>query len=107
VLHFVADYEVLRKEFKKRVVIDELPVLVIFLDEKIYAIQDKCPHMGASLAEGSLDSNVIQCKKHGAKFNIQTGTIVKKAQVGFIKLPTKKPVIFKTLIENGKVYLEL
>lgn len=106
-LHYVIDLNDLKKTFKKRVVIDKRAILVTWLAEHVYAIQDKCPHMGASLHEGSYDEGIVECRKHGAQFNVKNGEVVKKAQIGFIKMPTKKPTLYKTVVEDGKVYIDL
>ena len=39
-----------------------------------YAINDTCPHMGASLAEGYLDESGVLCPWHAWKFCIRDGT---------------------------------
>jgi len=41
---------------------------------KYYAIDDCCPHMGASLAEGSLEDGVVVCPDHAWRFSIHDGT---------------------------------
>lgn len=40
-----------------------------------YAIDDLCPHMGASLAEGTVDeSGVVACCWHAWRFRLADGT---------------------------------
>ena len=39
-----------------------------------FAIDDLCPHMGASLAEGYVDENTVTCPWHAWRFCIQDGT---------------------------------
>jgi NAD(P)H-dependent nitrite reductase small subunit len=38
-----------------------------------YAIDDLCPHRGASLAEGFLDGGKVFCPLHCFDFNLKTG----------------------------------
>lgn len=40
------------------------------------AIDDYCPHMGASLAEGSMRDGVVECPWHAWQFRITDGTWV-------------------------------
>jgi nitrite reductase (NADH) small subunit/3-phenylpropionate/trans-cinnamate dioxygenase ferredoxin subunit len=40
----------------------------------IYAIDDMCPHMGASLASGCLEGNVVTCPWHAWRFRVTDGT---------------------------------
>lgn len=39
-----------------------------------YAIDDMCPHMGASLAEGHLEGTTVTCPWHAWRFCIKDGT---------------------------------
>lgn len=39
-----------------------------------FAIDDFCPHMGASLAEGHLDGETVACPWHGWRFCVRDGT---------------------------------
>jgi len=43
------------------------------VDGRIYATDEICTHAYASLAEGFLDGETIECPLHGAAFNIKTG----------------------------------
>ena len=48
-------------------------VAVFKLDGKLLAIQDACPHMGASLADGRLDGRRVICHWHQWRFDLETG----------------------------------
>ncbi|NLF69024.1 MAG: Rieske 2Fe-2S domain-containing protein [Candidatus Anammoximicrobium sp.] len=39
-----------------------------------YAINDLCPHMGASLSDGHVENGVVTCPWHGWRFQISDGT---------------------------------
>ena len=39
-----------------------------------YAIDDTCPHMGASLATGQLEDHAVTCPWHAWRFSIEDGT---------------------------------
>lgn len=50
-------------------------VIAIFNEGGIYrAIDDMCPHMGASLATGFLEQSEVSCPWHGWRFDIRDGT---------------------------------
>ena len=34
----------------------------------IYALENRCPHMGGSLADGVVEGSVIKCPRHGLRF---------------------------------------
>jgi 3-phenylpropionate/trans-cinnamate dioxygenase ferredoxin subunit len=42
----------------------------------LWAIEDVCTHDGGPLAEGELDGTVIECPRHGARFDITTGAVL-------------------------------
>jgi nitrite reductase/ring-hydroxylating ferredoxin subunit len=67
-------------------------------DGTYYAIDDFCPHMGASLAGGCLDGNVVTCPWHGWQYDIRCG----KHLVSSITL-THYPIE----IRAGKVWIDL
>lgn len=106
-LHLIADYDEFEKNYKKRVIVDGTPILVTLLAGKLYATQDKCTHLGASLSKGTQHDEEIQCRAHGAKFNLTSGEVLEKAHIGFIKMPTKKLKTFPTIVKEGKVFIEL
>ncbi len=37
------------------------------------AIQDRCPHMGASLADGRVQDGRVTCHWHGWRFDLESG----------------------------------
>lgn len=43
---------------------------------ELYAIDDSCPHQGASLCGGRLDGRVIQCCAHGLRFDLASGYLL-------------------------------
>jgi nitrite reductase (NADH) small subunit/3-phenylpropionate/trans-cinnamate dioxygenase ferredoxin subunit len=49
-------------------------VAVFRQNGKYQAIDDICPHMGASLAGGHVEGNVVTCPWHAWRFNICDGT---------------------------------
>ncbi len=50
-------------------------VIAIFNEDGVYrAIDDMCPHMGASLATGFLEQSEVSCPWHGWRFDIRDGT---------------------------------
>jgi len=42
----------------------------------IYAIEDVCTHDDGPVAEGPIEGGVIECPRHGAKFDIKTGAVL-------------------------------
>ncbi|QDV65431.1 nitrite reductase small subunit NirD [Crateriforma conspicua] len=58
----------------RAVPVDGRMVAVFRTDEGWYAIDDLCPHMGASLAEGHVEDATVTCPWHAWRFCIKDGT---------------------------------
>ena len=53
-----------------------VPVCLYNLGGTICATQDTCTHAEASLAEGFIDGDAIECPLHQATFDIRTGKVL-------------------------------
>ncbi len=53
--------------------VDDEPICLINLDGEIHALNDTCTHEEASLADGTIVGDEIECPLHGGAFYIQTG----------------------------------
>jgi len=51
-------------------------VAVCNVDGSYYAFKDACTHDNAPLDQGELCGKVIECPRHGAKFDVTTGAVV-------------------------------
>lgn len=52
-------------------------VLVAWVDDKPFAMEDACNHAGASLAEGWLEGACVVCPMHGYVFDLATGKLLR------------------------------
>ncbi len=60
--------------------------VAVFLHEgKYFAIDDFCPHQGASLAEGYIDGCAVACPWHHWRFSIEDGTWLDNPKIGVDK----------------------
>jgi nitrite reductase/ring-hydroxylating ferredoxin subunit len=41
---------------------------------RITALDDRCPHFGASLADGQIEGELLVCPWHGREFDLRTGS---------------------------------
>ncbi len=48
-------------------------VLLCNVGGSIYAVRDMCTHDGGILGFGDLDGDLIECPRHGARFDVTTG----------------------------------
>ena len=48
--------------------------IAVFLhDEKVYAVDNRCPHMGFPLDRGSVKDGILTCHWHHARFDLSSG----------------------------------
>lgn len=47
------------------------------LDGQLSAIDDRCPHFGASLSDGQIEGGVVVCPWHGREYDLRTGQCVR------------------------------
>ena len=48
-------------------------VLLLNVEGLFYALENSCPHAGASMASGPCQGHEITCPAHGLKFNVTNG----------------------------------
>ena len=48
-------------------------VAIFRLPDRWIAVQDACPHMGLSLADGRIEANDVVCHGHGWCFDLDSG----------------------------------
>ena len=83
----------------RRVEAGTLALAVYHLDGAFCVTDDACTHGPGSLSEGFFDGNVIECNFHQGRFDVRTGEVVGP--------PCMVPIkTYKTIIENGRVFIE-
>jgi len=84
----------------KGVVVEGKEILIVKIGTKIFAIGNKCTHMGCKLSSGKLDGETIRCPCHGSMFNVRTGEVVKG--------PAKNPEpSYAVTLENDEYSIDL
>jgi nitrite reductase (NADH) small subunit len=71
--HTVARVGDLSEGQGRLVEVDGRMIAIFFDDGAYYAIDDLCPHQGASLAEGFLCDKSVTCTWHGWRFSLEDG----------------------------------
>jgi nitrite reductase (NADH) small subunit len=57
----------------KTVVVGGKEVAIFRCGDQVYAIDDMCPHMGASLAGGAVEDGIVTCPWHAWRFRLSDG----------------------------------
>src|SRR6202051_986286 len=53
--------------------VDGESIVLINLDDRIYAFADACPHQNSRLSEGDLTDKTLRCARHHWEFDVCTG----------------------------------
>ena len=91
----------------KKFTVDGNDLLIARLEDGYFALANKCPHMGGSLADGVLEGAVVRCPRHGARFDVRTGENLGEASLLFIKMKPGDARSYPVVVEEGKVYVSL
>ncbi len=74
--------------------------VVLFLyGDRVYAIDNRCPHMGFPLDKGSVESGILTCHWHHARFDLASG--------GAFDLWADDIDTFPVEIREGDIYVDL
>lgn len=90
---------------KQKITLDNAEILLVNVNGSYYAINSKCPHMGGSLYDGDLESDMIVCPRHGAAFNVTTGKNVRDAKILFAKIKVKDAQTYPVKIEGADILI--
>lgn len=69
------------------------------MEDKVFALHDKCPHKGGPLSQGIVYGDKVACPLHSWKINLADGK-AEEPDVGHT-------ACFAVKVEDGMVYLEL
>lgn len=57
-----------------KIVVAGRPILLCRIDDRVYAVDARCPHRRAPLEDGVLDGPMLACPWHKATFDVRTGS---------------------------------
>jgi toluene monooxygenase system ferredoxin subunit len=64
-------------------------VLLVRVEDSIYAYENRCVHQGVPLSQGSLEGCVLTCSAHHWQYDICTGAGVNPASVRLKPVPVE------------------
>jgi nitrite reductase/ring-hydroxylating ferredoxin subunit len=53
--------------------VGNIPVVVFWHDDTAFAIEDRCPHLGFPLHQGTVEAGLVTCHWHHARFDLVSG----------------------------------
>src|SRR5690349_14222630 len=69
----VGTLEELRAKGMMVVPSEHCPLLVVHDEGRVFALDNRCPHLGFPLHRGSVKDNVLTCHWHHARFDLASG----------------------------------
>ena len=60
---------------EQAVLVGDASIGVANVEGEFFAFADVCTHDDGPVAEGELDDHIIECPRHGAKFDVRTGAV--------------------------------
>ncbi len=74
-------------------------IAVFHMEDRFYAIDDFCPHQGASLAGGWVHEGCVACPWHAWRFNLEDGA--------WLDNPKIKVETYPVTIQGDDILVEL
>jgi nitrite reductase/ring-hydroxylating ferredoxin subunit len=60
----------------KKAEVDDIPIVLLRRAGRIFALADKCSHLGGPLSEGKLEEMCVRCPWHGSLFSFEDGRAI-------------------------------
>lgn len=97
--HKVCRAEDVKSGEGKTVVVGNTLIAVFREGDSFQAIDDCCPHMGASLSGGHLENGIVTCPWHAWRFRLADGA--------WADNPRIKIGCYPVTVHDGNVHIEL
>ena len=84
-----ASHEDLKEGVLRAVFPKGLPVLLVLRGAEIFALENRCAHMGCPLAAGRLEGYILQCPCHDWRFDIRDGKFLNAPELAVKTYPAE------------------
>jgi nitrite reductase (NADH) small subunit len=96
--HTVCRAEDIKDGDGKTVIVNNKLIAVFREGDQYHAIDDACPHMGASLVGGNVENGIVTCPWHAWRFRLADGA--------WADNPRIKIGCYRVRVEDGAVQVE-
>ncbi len=98
----------------KMFIIDDHEYMMARVGDNFYCTDNRCPHMGGDLSQGSLNGTVVTCPRHQSQFDLTDGHNIRWTNWTGIKLALGKllksprPIkMYEVKVEGDKIMADL
>ena len=81
--------------------VDDIPIGIFCIGGDFFALDNRCPHAGASLAHGIVEGDTVACRIHHWRFSVRDGRYLDES------CPKFDARSFPVRIVGGKVQIEI
>jgi nitrite reductase/ring-hydroxylating ferredoxin subunit len=74
------------------------PILIVYDHGRVFALDNRCPHMGFPLERGSVEDRILTCHWHHARFDLESGCT--------FDLWADDVPIFPVELSNGQIWVK-
>jgi 3-phenylpropionate/trans-cinnamate dioxygenase ferredoxin subunit len=109
----VAKIDELKSGAMKAAIAGGREILLARVGDKYYAVDGRCPHMQGDLSQGKLAGTVVTCPRHGSRFDISNGQVVRWLKGGLMSKVSsalkmsKGLTVYNVKVEDGRVLVEI
>ena len=93
----VAKFSEIPEGGSKLVMVNDIPIALFNIKGIVFAWDNRCPHRGASLADGNISEKIIQCKFHLWDFNVETACAAANPNIKIKSFPAE--------IQDGAIFI--
>jgi nitrite reductase/ring-hydroxylating ferredoxin subunit len=94
----VAELDTLREEGRDVVSVGGHSVALFYHEGDVYAVDNRCPHMGFPLSNGTVEDGLLTCHWHHARFELSCGDT--------FDIWADDVQTFPTAVRDGSVYVD-
>ena len=88
-------------------------IVIAKVNDRYYAANNRCPHMGGQLSQGKLEGTIVTCPRHHSQFDLTDGHVVRWTDWPGIILSLSKAVksprplkMYGVKVEGNKVFTD-
>jgi 3-phenylpropionate/trans-cinnamate dioxygenase ferredoxin subunit len=98
----------------KEVLVNGHEILLAKVNEKYYAANNRCPHMGGKLSLGKVEGTVVTCPLHGSQFDLSDGKVVRWLKgsgiisaIGRVLKSPRQLTTYQVNVEGDRILVEV
>ena len=73
-----------------RVIVGDRDIALFLVDGEVFAVENRCPHRGGSLSDGTVAGGIVSCPLHGWRYDLRTGRCPERTGVMIRSYPIRR-----------------